>query len=367
MMRRVFLFVILLVAVLAVPEYTANPGGEGDGTEEFVCGGACHGDPGLSSESSALLTITSDRSETYVGGPLSVTVSAQDMQLSERKLAGLFLLTGTHGVGDTPQADGWTILSDGAGGSGNYVEQRVTSLDGSTSVTWALRAPLVEGDYRLITAIHHGGDASARMAVDEVGVLITVGPVPENLPQISAEWAPPTKTLVGEEMVLSVPASNSTSVSLEWTSRGAEGSVVMTQQGDAWVGSLPIALSATEIQYRVVMTNEIFVESSAWITLSVEQQDILPNAWAFRFQSIAIMFVSLAFCITLNRRFGRPAKAGISGMKSTFNQPSTIPMAPVQQVVQGIDMSDPRRPLTWSDEQWLHYGEDYLKGLEGGV
>jgi hypothetical protein len=368
MMRRALLLSLLLLMVVLVPENTANPGGEGDSNRDFACGGACHGDPGLSGPSSAVLTISADRSETYVGGPLTVTVSAHGMELSARKLVGIFLLTGTHGVDDTPQAAGWTIASDGEGGAGNYVEARVINSAGVATAQWSLRAPQIEGDYRLITSIHHGGDGVARLALDEVGILISVGPVPENQPQISAGWAPPTNTQVGETVRISVPAVNATSASLEWkTTDGTAGSLPLIASEDDWSGSLPTPLSPTEIQYRVVLKNDEFEENSAWFTLSFEAPEALPNDWAFRLQAIAILFTALALCITLNRRLGRKAGIGKSGAVEVFGDLASMPMGEAQEVVASLDLTDLRRPVGWSDEQWVHYGEEYLRNIGGDV
>ena len=41
---RVFT-VILLLCLLMAPVFEANPGGNGDSTRDFACGGACHADP----------------------------------------------------------------------------------------------------------------------------------------------------------------------------------------------------------------------------------------------------------------------------------------------------------------------------------
>jgi hypothetical protein len=290
------------------------------------------------------------------------------MELSARKLVGIFLLTGTYGVDDTPQTAGWTILSDGEGGTGNYAETRVLGSDAVASVQWSLRAPQTEGEYRLITSMHHGGDNTPRLALDAVGILISVGPVPENMPQISADWAPPTTSVVGETVQISVPTVNATSVSLEWrTDDGTTGTDPLTASQDVWSGSLPTPLSPTEIQYRVPMTNDEFEEYSAWITLSVEEVEVFPNAWAFRLQSLAVLFTALALCISLNRRLGRKAGIGKSGALEVFGDLASMPMAEAQVVVATLDLSDVRRPVGWSDEQWVHYGEEYLRDLGGGV
>ena len=71
---RVFT-VILLLGLLMAPVFEANPGGNGDSTRDFACGGACHADPDLSAPSSAQIVLVADRNETFVGGPLTVTAT----------------------------------------------------------------------------------------------------------------------------------------------------------------------------------------------------------------------------------------------------------------------------------------------------
>ena len=53
---RVFT-VILLLCLLMAPVFEANPGGNGDSTRDFACGGACHADPDLSAPSSAQIML----------------------------------------------------------------------------------------------------------------------------------------------------------------------------------------------------------------------------------------------------------------------------------------------------------------------
>jgi len=75
-MRRIFILAGLLLLVLVVPSHSANPGGMGDSSRDLSCGGSCHSDPGLSQSSSAGFQFELDRTSAYVGGPISITVSA---------------------------------------------------------------------------------------------------------------------------------------------------------------------------------------------------------------------------------------------------------------------------------------------------
>mgnify|MGYP000468714052 CR=1 FL=1 len=75
-MRRTFILAGLLLLVLVVPSHSANPGGMGDSSRDFSCGGSCHGDPGLSQSSSAEFQFELDRTSAYVGGPIVLDDSA---------------------------------------------------------------------------------------------------------------------------------------------------------------------------------------------------------------------------------------------------------------------------------------------------
>ena len=65
-MRRTLIIGGLLLLVLFVPPLSANPGGNGDANRDAACGGSCHGDPGLSEPSSAVLSFSQDRDSAYV-------------------------------------------------------------------------------------------------------------------------------------------------------------------------------------------------------------------------------------------------------------------------------------------------------------
>ena len=104
-----------------------------------------------------------DRESTFVGGPLTITADIFGMELSERKIVGVFLTTGTFGVDDSPDNSGWTVISDNNGGSSNYVEIYVLDSDEGISVSWSLSAPSTEGITTFHVGIQHGGDGIARL------------------------------------------------------------------------------------------------------------------------------------------------------------------------------------------------------------
>jgi len=370
-MRRTLIIGGLLLLVLCVPPLSANPGGNGDANRDAACGGSCHGDPGLSEPSSAVLSFSQDRDSAYVGGPISISITVTQMELSSRAMVGVFLLSDTFGVSDTPQDAGWTILSNGEGGSTNYVETYVINAEDGATITWSLLAPETEGIHELYAGVHHGGGGAARMQTSSA-YNVTVGPIPENLPQM-LPWEPVNSRPLGVSSELSMPVVNATDVTLEY--RISEGPIISStanQDGEMWVSTLPAALSDISLSYRVVMSNDEFTESTGWIVVSNEVDSYEADLSAVRLQSLALMLGSIALCISVQRRMSRTSSSMLNEPESALisaDQTSMVsapePM-PAQQATPALALDDPRRPQDWTDEQWLHYGPDHLLQNYGG-
>ena len=370
-MRRVLLSTGLLLLVLLVPPLSANPGGTGDANRDASCGGSCHGDPGLSEPSSAILSFSQDRDSPYVGGPISISVTVTEMELSNRAIIGVFLLSDTYGVSDTPQDSGWKILSNGEGGSTNYVETYVLNPEEGATITWSLLAPDTEGIHQLYAGVHHGGGGAARMMLSSA-YNVTVGPIPENLPQMLS-WDAMNSRPLGESTELSLPVVNATSVTLEY--RIAEGPIISseaTKSGELWVVTLPASLSDISLSYRVVMSNEEFSENTGWIVVSNDSDSYNADLFAVRLQSFALMFGSIALCISIQRRMSRTSNSSMSELDGVnISAVQTGMLDPVQITTQAtvsstLRLDDPLRPPGWTDEQWLHYGPDYIRDNNGG-
>ena len=47
MRGRILTLATITLILISTQGTVANPGGEGDGNRDFVCGGSCHGDPTL--------------------------------------------------------------------------------------------------------------------------------------------------------------------------------------------------------------------------------------------------------------------------------------------------------------------------------
>jgi hypothetical protein len=351
----------ILACLLSSPVMEANPGGNGDGTRDFACGGSCHADPDVSLPSSAVISMNTDRDSTFVGGPLTITADIVGMELSERKIVGVFLTTGTFGVDDSPDNSGWAIISDSNGGSSNYVESYVLDPDEGISVSWSLSAPSVEGTTTFHIGIHHGGDGIARLGDtnDQGGVSISVGPIPENFPQL-LDWTPITQRNIGEETVLQSKMMNVTSASVEWKISGSEiiSSIEAEDNPNGWEVNFPTALADGSMEYRWRISNSEFETTTAWTTLSTENSSSVDENPS-RLLMLALAMITASVLISLQRFMAEDL------------QSSNIPHNPLdsskdrvfQSLSPEINLGDPRRPEGWSDEQWTHYGPDYIASL----
>ena len=132
--------VLFIALSLVIPLHVSgNPGGVGNSLENMQCGGACHGDANQNATSDLQLSLE-PTGTVWVGQPTEIVVQISGLDSShDLDQLGIFLLSSTNANGDIPTTDGWDILSDGMGGTNNYIEY--TSID-STSLThsWILRA-----------------------------------------------------------------------------------------------------------------------------------------------------------------------------------------------------------------------------------
>lgn len=301
---RVFTL-ILLLGLLMAPVFEANPGGNGDSTRDFACGGACHADPDMSAPSSAQIVFVADRNETFVGGPLTVTATITGMELSDSRLIGVFLTVGTFGADDSPDHSGWVIVSDPNGGTSNYIERHVLDANRGVEVSWALSAPMDESSHTFHIGVHHGGDGIARLASTEAsgGIDIEVGPIPENFPQVDASWQPPTMRGLGEETMIETILLNVTNAQLEWRVSGSLQTNVIeaTEEGNVWNATLPAALGPVIIEYRWLLSNEDHETTTAWTTLSAEDTSTIDVNPA-RLLMIALAMSTAGLLIGIQRR-----------------------------------------------------------------
>ena len=120
MKSRILVLSLILTLLLATSSGVANPGGKGDSNRDYTCGGSCHGDPSLSSPSSAIINVDIP-STVYSSTTAEVSVSISNLDTSDNGLVGIFLLGSKNVNSDHPEDYGWAIIQDPNGGLSNYV------------------------------------------------------------------------------------------------------------------------------------------------------------------------------------------------------------------------------------------------------
>ncbi len=295
--------VLLLALSLIVPLHVSgNPGGVGNSLENMQCGGACHGDANQNATSSLQLSLQPSGT-VWAGQPTEITVQISGFDTShDIDQIGIFLLSSTNANNDIPTTDGWSILSDGMGGSNNYIEY--ASIDSNVLThSWILRADEV-GEKVLYVSVHHGDNSGTDAGSPFFGVSqafeITVEAIPENLQRIDPEYQPPTSREIGEPTTLCLKTIAANDVVIEWREPSGESyQVETTQNNGCWNAVLPSALSASTIEWRAILDGEGPQQTTPWFSLTSAEPTWEADETALLLQSIAhfVLFFGLVLLV----------------------------------------------------------------------
>ncbi len=300
--------VLLLALSLLVPLHVSgNPGGVGNSLENMQCGGACHGDANQNATSSLQLSLQPSGT-VWAGQPTEITVQISGFDTShDIDQIGIFLLSSTNANNDIPTTDGWSILSDGMGGSNNYIEY--ASVDSNVLThSWILRADEV-GEKVLYVSVHHGDNSGTDAGSPFFGVSqafeITVEAIPENLQRINPEYQPPTSREIGESTTLCLETIAASDVVIEWREPSGESyQVETTQNNGCWNAVLPSALSASTIEWRAILDGEGPQQTTPWFSLTSAEPAWEADETALMLQSIAhlVLFFGLVLLVRKPKR-----------------------------------------------------------------
>lgn len=300
--------VLLLALSLLVPLHVSgNPGGVGNSLENMQCGGACHGDANQNATSSLQLSLQPSGT-VWAGQPTEITVQISGFDTShDIDQIGIFLLSSTNANNDIPTTDGWSILSDGMGGSNNYIEY--ASIDSNVLThSWILRADEV-GEKVLYVSVHHGDNSGTDAGSPFFGVSqafeITVEAIPENLQRIDPEYQPPTSREIGESTTLCLKTIAANDVVIEWREPSGESyQVETTQNNGCWNAVLPAALSASTIEWRAILDGEGPQQTTPWFSLASAEPTWEADETALLLQSIAhfVLFFGLVLLVRKPKR-----------------------------------------------------------------
>ena len=295
--------VLILALSLIVPLHVSgNPGGVGNSLENMQCGGACHGDANQNATSNLQLSLEPSRT-VWVGQPTEIIVQVSGFDSShDVDQIGIFLLSSTNANNDLPTSDGWTILSDGMGGSNNYIEY--ASIDSNVLThSWILRAEEV-GEKQLYVSVHHGDNSGNDAGSPFFGVSqafeITVEAIPENLQRIDPEYQPPTSREVGEPTTLCLETIAASDVVIEWREPSGESFQLETIQNNVcWNAVLPSALTASTIEWRAILEGEGPQQTTPWFSLTSTEPTWEADETALMLQSIAhfVLFFGLVLLV----------------------------------------------------------------------
>ncbi|MBP65912.1 MAG: hypothetical protein CMA67_01505 [Euryarchaeota archaeon] len=350
--------VLLLVLSLLLPLHVSgNKGGVGNGLEDMQCGGACHGDANQNATSNLQLNFLQPES-VWVGQPTEITVQISGFGvLHDVNQVGVFLLSSTNANGDIPTSNGWEILSDGFGGVNNYIEY--SSVDSPTlSHTWILRPDEI-GEKTLYVSVHHGDNTGSNAGRPFSGVsqpfLVSVEPIPDNLPRLHPDYKPPTSREIGQTTELCIATIDTDDVTIEWREPlGSTYQVDTVQAGDCWTAELPAALSASTLEWRALLDGEGPQQSTPWFSLASVEPSWEADETALRLQSIAhvIFFFGLVLLVRKPRRIQKDSKQYETSLDDGLDFVSKEhPPLPPEGLPQG-----------WTMEDWRVYGLDYLEG-----
>ncbi|MDE0954426.1 MAG: hypothetical protein OR994_07095 [Candidatus Poseidoniales archaeon] len=343
---RILVLSVILTLLLASSSGVANPGGKGDSNRDFTCGGSCHGDPSLSSPSSADIQIDM-KSTAFSGTATAVSISISGMDLSDNRLVGIFLLGSKNGNDDHPEDHGWQIIQDPNGGTSNYVE--VVSSDASVTANWVLLAPIEEGVKEIFASIHHGSmynpDNKAFSGETE-GFIVNIDPIPENYPTLKEGWLSPDSRVSGDSSAIIIKTVNTESLSVLWKlsgeSQSHEASVDMVADQE-WEVLLPATLGDTRIEYQIIASKGDFSNQMPWLSMGTSEPYFDGTSLGAKLQSFSFTLIILGFMLSLQAWF---APRGVRKLIDNTNE--------VEELISEED-SDYWSRLIASDENpgWL--------------
>ncbi|OPY31886.1 MAG: hypothetical protein A4E32_01490 [Methanomassiliicoccales archaeon PtaU1.Bin124] len=177
-------------------------------------------------------TITMSASKTSVAPGEQITVDVGVSGGSSLKMGVALLSKTTGSTGTTPGENGWTIVSDPAGGAFNYVEKDYT---GTLTDTWTLKAPSTAGTYKLYAKIFHGNAAYVKLY--STGLTITVAAAVVNPPTVTIT-SPATGATISGTASVSATITADTGQTISKAELSMDGTLVGTLTASPYTWSL---------------------------------------------------------------------------------------------------------------------------------
>lgn len=357
-MNRLSVLFVMIILLSFTSIGGANPGGVGDGDFDMQCGGACHGDSSQNQTSPALLELTIE-STAYIGLPVSVSAKVSGVQFSSSDSIGLFLLTDTTGHSDLPEDADWTVISDQNGGANNYIEIEASSLASEYTVSWTLK-PMSLQPTNFYLSIHHGGNNNPYFGISS-GLEIIPQEIPENLPRLTSDYAPPISREIGVNSTISVSTTDVQSMSIEWRLVDGESVFINASEidDDIWEFDLPSAIQPSIIEWRAIMQGEGPDQITPWFRIAAQEPVPEIDQLQVYLQSFALGLFFVGLILTLHNRFSNERELimqnNLGVDKTDLATEIAAEMPPLPEG--GL-------PAGWTMEQWKWYGHEYLEELQ---
>ena len=305
MMKNKIIITLLIIVTLlfSSTSIVANPGGNGDDSRDFTCGGSCHGDPSLSVESDGIISIEV-KEFIYSGTTTEIVVNIEQVSTSKDRIVGIFLLGSINGNNDQPSDYGWEIIQDDNGGTSNYIEKRA-SLNGSVYASWIIRSPTNSGTYNLFASIQHGIEPNPR-SLAALGVSerheIEILPIPENYPSLSESWIIPDNREREGDGAITVFTVNTDKIEVDWRLAGESNNNVAEIQElgiGEWRVSLPKTIGDAKIEFQITTFNGNFSVEQPWMEIGTESERFEGSAIGARLQALSYAIIIFGFVISM--------------------------------------------------------------------
>ena len=363
---RLKIAAVLVILVLSATISTANPGGKGDDVRSRDCAGSCHASSSSNGISQAILNIEYP-DEVYAGLLLEIHTSVESVEVSSNKMVGMALLVNSEGAKDLPANDGWEVITDPNGGTNNYVEISDSfSSQNIVNRTWTLRAPSNPGTYDLYLAVQHGSpDGGVAMTGISLANSVTVSEVPANLPRLSADWEPVNVREIGSKTVITLETENTESATVELKNGGDIITIPVIDNEF----TIPAAVNAGVVEWRVILEGEGPTQNSPWFRLTAQEPGWEVDEFALYIQGIALLLLGVG-AVILRRPKGEDIENKYDNtdvvtnqFEQTFGDPEPIPEL---QTSSSPPVPAEGLPAGWTMEQWEYYGQEHLDKLAAG-
>jgi hypothetical protein len=297
------LIALLILSGLLVSSLVyAFSGGHRDDNQDYNCGGSsCHIGDGL--QGAGDIQVSTDKTSVLSGQNIAVTVDVTLVQLGDKSIIGVFLLSSQTETDDHPSNQGWNIAQDPNGGAGddafNYIEKTSPGSGETVSFKWSLDAPPTPGTYELYVRVHHGSVARNALWEDYDGsISVEVSPLPPGLPEIN--HSPISVGYLEEAVAMQASVVNATKVFLHWREVGETqfDSLEMTntsvEDENGWLfeGSIPPQGTEIQLEYQIIANRETgngpLVTDTAVFSLSIQDRPEVPNMTAWIIQIVIV-------------------------------------------------------------------------------